>query len=233
MQSVPTPSASARSKRRSARVQLKIQLVIEVSDSSVLNAETVTVSKHGARIRITSSRGHLAHGEKVRVTVRRGKDSKAARVVWLDKRSDTHYGIELEEPGNFWGVHFPNDGEGRLKRRELRRSLAIPAVSAASHAAPHGAEVTVPEKPEVAEVRRASALIAGISAGRLPFAERVDMVFHHPEEGTALLQTMVEPGATLRLTFGDRVAQGKVMTVGGKREAGKVRVHIKCDAAYA
>ena len=88
MQSVPTPSASARSKRRSARVQLKIQLVIEVSDSSVLNAETVTVSKHGARIRITSSRGHLAHGEKVRVTVRRGKDSKAARVVWLDKRSD-------------------------------------------------------------------------------------------------------------------------------------------------
>ena len=223
MQSVPTPSASARTiKRRSLRVQLKIQVVLETSDSSILDAETVTVSKHGARIRIISTRGRLAHGERLRVAKRRGRDSLAARVVWLDKRSDAHYGIELDEPGNFWGVHFPsNDGEGRVKR----------GLSSGQSAA--DVELASPERAAANKVSRASALIAGISAGRLPFAERVDVVFHHPEEGTALLQTVVEPGATLRLTFADRVAQGKVMTVAGQREAGKWRVHFKCDAATA
>jgi PilZ domain-containing protein len=226
MQSVPTPTSSARSiKRRSARVQLKIQIVLELSDSTVLDAETSTVSKHGARIRVTSTRGHLAHGQRVIVRMRRGRQSQAARVVWVDKRSESHYGIELEQGGNFWGVHFPiSDGEGRFKRKELRRPVAHAAAAS---------DLAVPEKAAVAEISRTSALIAGISAGRMPFAERVDMIFHHPEEGTALLQTVVEPGATLRLTFADRVAQGRVMTVAGQREAGKWRVHIKCDAAHA
>ena len=106
MQSAHIPNAFSRAfKRRSARVQLKILISIVIGDDSVLDAETTTVSKHGARIRVTSTRGRLTHGERLRVALRRGKNPLAARVVWLDKRSAAHFGIELDEdPGNFWGV---------------------------------------------------------------------------------------------------------------------------------
>jgi len=57
------PNAFSRAfKRRSARIQLKIRISIVIGDESVLEAETTSVSKHGARIRITSTPGRLAHG---------------------------------------------------------------------------------------------------------------------------------------------------------------------------
>jgi len=114
MQSGPIPNAFPRAfKRRSARVQLKIRISIVIGDESVLAAETTTVSKHGARIRILSVPGRLTHGEHLRVAVHRGQRPQPARVVWLDKRSTAHFGIELDEdPDNFWGVYFPSKEAG-------------------------------------------------------------------------------------------------------------------------
>jgi hypothetical protein len=96
-------------------------------------------------------------------------------------------------------------------------------------------QVVAEEKPEQApliEIGRMPAVVAGFSAIRLPFAEKVELVFHHPEEGTALLQNVVLPGATLRVSFPQRNFKGRVTAIGRKREAGKWRVRIRCEAAH-
>jgi hypothetical protein len=238
MQSAAIPNAFPRAfKRRSARVQLKIRISIVIGDETVLDAETTTVSKHGARIRITSTRGRLTHGEHLQVTLRRGQKPQAARVVWLDKRSAAHYGIELDEGlGNFWGVFFPSkDGELRSAGKEAAGPVAVASTPAAVQ--PQAADqLAVEEQPALTpltEIGRIPAMVAGLSAIRLPFAEKVELVFTHPHEGTALLQNIVEPGATLRVTFAHRITKGYVLAVAGQREAGKWRVRFRCDAASA
>ena len=247
MQSAPVPNAASRAfKRRSARVQLKIRISVVIGDDSVLDAETTTVSRHGARIRITASKStKLTHGEHVRVALRRGQRPQEARVVWLDKRSAAHYGIELDEVlGNFWGVYFPSkDGELRSAGKEAPGKAAVASAPAADQRPTAGQLATeekpvleVEEKPALTpltELGRIPAMIAGLSAIKLPFAEKVELVFTHAQEGTALLQNIVEPGATLRITFAHRVAAGYVLAVAGQREAGKWRVRLRCDAASA
>lgn len=239
MQSAIVPNAASRAfKRRSARIQLKIRISVAIGDESVLEAETTTVSKHGARIRITTSKSvRLTQGERLRVAIRRGQKPEAARVVWLDKRSAAHYGIELEEGlGNFWGVYFPSkDGELRSAGKEAPGPVAVASDAAAVQ--PQTAEaLAVHGKPALTpptEIGRIPAMIAGLSAIKLPFAEKVELVFTHPHEGTALLQNIVEPGTTLRITFAHRVTKAYVVAVAGQRDAGKWRVRLKCDAASA
>lgn len=250
MQPVPIPNTpianacSRVSKRRSARVQLKIRISVVIGDETVLDAETTTVSKHGARIRVTASKSvRLAHGEHVQVALRRGQKPQAARVVWLDKRSAAHYGIELDEvSGNFWGVYFPNkEGESRSGSKDLPGPVAVSPATAADQ--PQAVDrPQADDQPDVeenlvleplAEIGRIPAMVAGLSAVRLPFAEKVEFVFTHPHEGTALLQNIVEPGATLRITFAHRITKGYVLAVAGQREAGKWRVRLRCDAASA
>lgn len=242
----PIPNAHAVAwalKRRSARVQLKIQLSIEAGDVTVLDGETITVSKHGARIRVMqgervlgtapSKQRRLTHGERLRVTVCRGQEQQQARVVWLDKRSDLHYGIELDDPGNFWGVNFPSkDGNWRSERKEMRRvDVVPPSATTEPQLAPQVVAEEEPEPAPLIEIGRMPAVVAGLSAIRVPFAEKVEMVFHEPEEGTALLQKLVEPGAQLRVSFPHLNTKGRVMAIGRRREAGKWRVRIKCEAA--
>ncbi len=224
-------------KRRSVRIQLKIQLALETGDDSILDAETVTVSRHGARIRILSSRGHLAVGEHLRVRVRRSKEALAARVVWVDKRTDPHYGIELEgaaQNANFWGVSFPSKDEHHSAHRRDGAAKGAPTVTkkpVGSASAVLANPVSV-SKDDVASTS-ITALISGFSAVSVPFAERVDMVFLHAEEAHALLKTVVEPGAELRVTFADkRTTKARVMTV-GEREAGRCPVRVRCEVASA
>ena len=238
MQSGPIPNALARAfKRRSARIQLKIRISVVIRDESILNAETTTVNKHGARIRVTSIPARLVQGEHVRVAVRRDQRPQEARVVWLDKRSASHYGIELDEDlGNFWGVFFPcKDVELRSAGKEAPDPVAD-ALTPAGVQPQAADQLAVEEKPALTpltEIGRIPAMIAGLSAIRQPFAEKVELVFTHPNEGTALLQNIVEPGATLRITFAHRITKGYVMAVAGQREAGKWRVRLKCEAASA
>ena len=247
MQPVPLPRPAARAfKRRSTRVQLKIRITIVVGDESVLNGETTTVSRHGARIRVTSTPGKLSHGEHVRVALRKGQRPQEARVVWLDKRSASHYGIELDEAlGDFWGVYFPSkeDGEARRTAKKAPRTVgdvplpdAVQPPPASQLAAEPKPAPALEENPALtlpAELGRIPAMVAGLSAIKLPFAEKIEFVFTHPQEGTALLQNIVEPGATLRITFAHRVTKGYVLAVAGQREEGRWRVRMKCDAASA
>jgi len=234
----PVSSFSPRTlKRRSVRIQLKIQLALETGDDNILDAETVTVSRHGARIRIISSRGHLTVGERLRVRVRRSKEASAAHVVWIDKRTDPHYGIELEalpQAGNFWGVSFPSKDEPLGGHRQAAAAVAAPQVTkkpVGSASAVITTPLSVP-KDDVAN-KSISALISGVSAVALPFAERVDMFFLHSEEAHAFLKTVVEPGAELRVTFADkRTTKARVMTV-GQREAGRCPVRVRCEGASA
>jgi len=235
----PIPNSHA-VKRRSARVQLKIRLSIEAGDVTVLDGETITVSKHGARIRVIqgeqgtapSKQRRLTHGERLRVTVCRGQEQQPARVVWLDKRSDLHYGIELDDPGNFWGVNFPSkDGNWRSERKEMRRvDVVPPSATPEPQLAPQPVAEEEPEPAPLIKIGRMPAVVAGLSAIRLPFVEKVEMVFDEPEEGTALLQMLVEPGAQLRISFPHLKTKGRVMAIGRRREAGKWRVRIKCEA---
>ncbi|MBZ5510720.1 MAG: PilZ domain-containing protein [Acidobacteriia bacterium] len=239
MQSAPIPNALSRAfKRRSARVQLKILISVVSGDDRVLHAETTSVSKHGARIRVTSTPARLAQGERLQVAIHHGQNPQAARVVWLDKRSASHYGIEFDEAlGNFWGVYFPSKDGG--SRSADKKEAPAPVAEASTPAAgqPQAAgQLAVEEQPALtppAEIGRIPAMIAGLSAIRLPFAEKVELVFTRPQEGTALLQNIVEPGATLRITFAHRITKGYVLAVAGQREAGKWRVRLKCDAASA
>jgi hypothetical protein len=235
----PIPNSHA-IKRRSARVQLKIRLSIEAGDVTVLDGETITVSKHGARIRVIqgeqgtapSKQRRLTHGERLRVTVCRGQEQQQARVVWLDKRSDLHYGIELDDPGNFWGVNFPSkDSNWRSERKEMRRVDVVPPSAATEpQLAPQVVAEEEPEPAPLIEIGRMPAVVAGLSAIRVPFTEKIELVFHEPEEGTALLQRLVEPGAQLRISFPHLNTTGRVMAIGRRREAGKWRVRIKCEA---
>ena len=247
------PIPNSRSvKRRSARVQLNIRLSIVAGDVTVLDGETITVSKHGARIRVIqgeqgtapSKPRRLTHGERLRVTVCRAQEQQQARVVWLDKRSDL-YGIELDDPGNFWGVNFPSkDSNWRSERKEIRRvDVVPPSATTEPQLAPQlvaeeenmAEEVVQPpgkNEPEPAPLimtGRMPAVVAGLSAIRVPFVEEAEMVFHEPEEGTVLLQKLVEPGTQLRISLPNLNTKGRVIAIGRRQEAGKWRVRIRCE----
>ena len=222
-------------KRRSDRIKLKIPLAIHVGHV-VLQAETVSVSKHGAKIRIISVSEKLACGERMRVVIRTGREPQTARVVWLDKTAEQHCGIELDDPNNFWGVHFPSK-TGRYER--WQKTTAPPAQQAPKllgDMPPIELRMTPPIAPAVGQddktdTRTMPAVVTGLSAVRLPLTENVDIVFTRPDEATALLRDLVEPGTTVRLIFSkDRVIMGRVAAIGTQRQAGKWRVRIKCDA---
>ena len=67
------------------------------------DGETMSVNKHGARIRVN----HPLRCKEVRITIRSQQRSQRARVVYVDETHDGEFGIELEKPENFWGVYFP------------------------------------------------------------------------------------------------------------------------------
>jgi hypothetical protein len=240
MQSAPGIGSTTKSfKRRSARVQLRIPITIEIGDEVFLEAETVTVSKHGAKIRIMGFRGNqvthgkLSCGDHMLVVNRSVQKSQKARVVWQDKRAEPHYGIELDDPGNFWGVYFPSkDGNDWRSERKSARAVAVPA-AVFPPSTPAEVMPPVSDTPELLEGPAIPALLTGLSAARMPLAEKVDVVFTQPDEASALLHHLVEPGASVRLILpNDRVMMGRVATVGGQRQAGKWRVRIKCEAQH-
>ena len=233
--------ATRSGKRRSERIKLKIPLTIHVGNI-VLKAETVSVSKHGAKIRIISVSEKLACGERMRVDIRTGRQPQTARVVWLDKTAEPHCGIELDDPNNFWGVHFPSKtGEdGRWQKTTApptQHTTAAPQATEALGAMPPIELRIIPRgAPAVGlgdetDTRTMPAVVTGMSAIRMPLTENVDIVFTRPDEATALLRDLVEPGTTVRLIFAkDRVIMGQVAAIGTQRQAGKWRVRIKCDA---
>jgi len=128
-------------------------------------------------------------------------------------------------------VNFPSkDGNWRPERKEMRRvEVAPPSAVTEPQLAPQLVAEEEPASAPLVENGRMPAVVAGFSAIRVPFTERIELVFHEPAEGTALLQSLVEPGAQLRISFPHLKTKGRVMAIGRRREAGKWRVRIKCE----
>jgi len=92
--------------RRSSRIETDV--LIEVQGQGFAYAgETVRVNLHGALIRTSAP---LLLGTSVIVYVHRTGKSATARIVSVVQTSGSWYGIELDQPGNIWGVHAtPSD----------------------------------------------------------------------------------------------------------------------------
>ncbi len=84
---------------------LKITIDIETeSGVKTCAGETIIVNLHGALI---SSSCDLQLGEVITIHVYITGKSSRAKVVNVSGASDNHYGIELVEPKNIWGVQLP------------------------------------------------------------------------------------------------------------------------------
>lgn len=100
-------------KRRSARIVLRVPLLVNVVDSPPESpwesVETVMVSKHGAMIRAKSG---FQVGDTLDIRVRNGERSGRARVVWTSSQVTPHgieLGFELLDEEGFWEINFPPD----------------------------------------------------------------------------------------------------------------------------
>ena len=93
--------------RRSTRVPLKITLeILGESEPLTCTGETVVVNLHGALI---SCSHPLQPGMKIVVHVYLTGKKCGARVVNINADNPSHYGIELDQPVNIWGVVLPPD----------------------------------------------------------------------------------------------------------------------------
>ncbi len=218
-------------------MQLRIQISIDTSSQPGVVAETVTVSRHGARIRVTAPNGaSFTTGDRLRVSVANGHEPQAARIVWA-RGGDSQYGIELDEPIPLWGVVFPfPEGEWKYERKPSKpaanqeRMPAFPAATAPALRAKFEAPTPASSTPNAILVS-----ISGLSAVQSPFSEVSELSLISPHEASILLKHLVDIGATLRIVEGRRSAGSKarVTNISRKREAGKWRVRIKSEDALA
>lgn len=121
-------------RRRSARIVLRIPLLINSADSVGETewepVETVMVSLHGGMLR---ARQNFRVGDTLDIRVRNKERSARARVVWTSSEitpNSVELGFEILDQEGFWDIHFPPDrwsgktvseesrGEGPEVRRE-------------------------------------------------------------------------------------------------------------------
>lgn len=114
--------------RRSTRLPLEIPVHISTTDPKLKFAEdctTVTVSAHGCGV--ISSR-QLPQGTRVQLEILADKQSTSARILEVvplnDENTSWLLGMELERPGNFWGIKYaPAD----WAEEEGEREAPVPA----------------------------------------------------------------------------------------------------------
>jgi len=100
-------TATFRESRRSTRVPLKVVITVEGgAKSRTCDGETIVVNLHGALIATTIG---LSSGMRIAIRVYLTDKRAAARVVYIDPKNPLHFGIELDEPRNIWGVPLPPD----------------------------------------------------------------------------------------------------------------------------
>lgn len=90
--------------RRSTRIPTDINVLLEVQGEEFAYAgETITVNLHGALVRIAAP---LKRGDRVTLHVHRTGKFAPGAVVFANS-GISQFGIELESPGNIWGVALP------------------------------------------------------------------------------------------------------------------------------
>jgi len=94
-----------RESRRSTRVRLKVRIeVLGVSEPLTCEGETLVVNLHGALILTAVA---LRVGMKIGIHVLLTDKRAIADVVYVDPEQPRHCGINLEKPGNIWGMSLP------------------------------------------------------------------------------------------------------------------------------
>ena len=102
-----SPAQMSHEARRSTRVSLKLQIVVEGgAESLTCEGETAVVNLHGALI---STATRLRVGMRISVHVVLTDKRARAHVVYVDPDSPKHCGVALDEPRNIWGVPLPPD----------------------------------------------------------------------------------------------------------------------------
>jgi hypothetical protein len=117
--------------RRSTRLPLEIPLRVTSLDANIKFAEscnTVTVSAHGCGI---ISPKKLLTGTRISLEIVADKQTTTARVLEVvaldDNGSSWLLGLEMEQPGNFWGIKYaPTD----WAEEELSAPPAAPVITA-------------------------------------------------------------------------------------------------------
>jgi hypothetical protein len=154
--------------RRSTRLPLEIPLRVTSLDAKIKFAEncnTVTVSAHGCGI---VSPRELATGTRVNLEIVADKQSTTGRVLEVvpldDNGSSWLLGLEMEKPGNFWGIKYaPADWS-----EEEAPAQAATASTAAAKKSPAKAPTPAPTKEIPATVMRrllSECRLAAISTG--------------------------------------------------------------------
>ena len=86
--------------RRSTRIETDVLIEVQ-GDGFAYAGETLRVSLHGALIRTSAP---LELGTPVTVYVHRTGKFASAHIVSVIHDASSRYGIELDQPGNIWGV---------------------------------------------------------------------------------------------------------------------------------
>lgn len=250
MQASGTSTRSRR--RRSTRFKMKIPLSVQVGSGSQLHGETISVSKHGACIRVLTGES-LTCGDSIQVTLRSNRKEQSARVVWVDKVGARLFAIELEQATDFWGVRFPgaSDEEWRpapkpapqpKAEEEPKAQEPLALEPATPQADPAGAPAVVVYPVSSSQPAATTpaldllstlptATITGLSAVHSLLAEKVTVAFTEPGEALVFLCNLVEPGTTMRLFLTkDKAVMARVVSISDKRVAGKWRVRIRYEA---
>jgi hypothetical protein len=124
--------------RRSTRLPLEIPVRVTSLDAKVPFAEdctTVTVSAHGCGV---IAPGPVQPGTRVQLEIVADKQSTQTRVLEVvplnDEKTSWLLGIELDRPGNFWGIKYaPADW---AEAEDEAPKLPSPAESVSSASAP-------------------------------------------------------------------------------------------------
>jgi hypothetical protein len=104
-------------RRRRSRVQHKVRVIVSGTSADGFNfaeeTDTVTVSKHGAAVRITY---HLRLGQEVSLRIKENNRVAQFLVVWLGEpgtASEGKAGLEWVDPRRFWGIEFAPEDWGK------------------------------------------------------------------------------------------------------------------------
>ena len=232
-------------RRRSARVQLKIPVTVSGVDGSGFKfqstAETVSVSKHGARVRTQRLPDEMRCGGEVSVTLPKAGQSRFGRVVWL--RGGAECGLELEDPNNFWGVSFPpRDGEELVDEKKPPKTTPTQRESARKHPAepPPAASTPAAARPR-AVVRDTPVevegnpvvLVTGISSTHSAFQERTTLTAVEGDEGSVVLREPLNAGTAVRVLIGNRPVKARVVAVLKDAQPNKSLVRLKFAEAIS
>ena len=100
-------------RRRGLRIVLRVPLIISMVDGASRteweSAETVTVSRHGAMIRMEHE---FQVGSTLEIRMRSKDRTARARVAWISTKTTpqaVEMGFEILDQEGFWEFNFPAD----------------------------------------------------------------------------------------------------------------------------